>query len=345
MRAKFRELYDRKMGETRRERLLFIVREQAWISNVHNFWVRHALGLMLTLLDTDRRLLMAKTACQGVPVVPLEARPADAKPEAALEDVSASIKTETSGRSASGPLEPLGPAPSDQMPDLLVDGAAPELSGRAHVRSTDSLGRPRDPPARRCPSCLAASQGRLRHVLVFAGQHHRCRGSHRRPPIPRSQRAGCRVHGRPCLQEMVKGYTGYLHKAATVKVSQLVTAIYECGCADDRIARHLFVCIFPMLWVACEQQDQLQLARPVVHLLTKMSDKAFDEPAAPEMHPSQSNRAVASSKVPPRRLHACLPVLPAATVAARRFPGRPAGMRECARRSAVGSDGRSWCRR
>lgn len=101
------------------------------------------------------------------------------------------------------------------------------------------------------------------------------------------------------LQELVKHYAKYLHKAASGKVAQLVTAMYECGCADDRIARHLFVCILPMLWAACEQQDQLQLARPVVHLLTKMSDKAFDEPGSTEMHPSQVNRAVPSSKVCP----------------------------------------------
>lgn len=134
VRAQFRQMYDCKMGETRRERLLFIVREQAWIGNAHNFWVRHALGLMLTLLDTDRRLNMAKTACQGVPVVPLETRPAEVKLEAMLGDVSASIKAEPSGRSASGALEPLGPALSEHMPALLGDAAAPDLTGSANVR-------------------------------------------------------------------------------------------------------------------------------------------------------------------------------------------------------------------
>lgn len=99
------------------------------------------------------------------------------------------------------------------------------------------------------------------------------------------------------LQELVKHYATYLEKAANGKVAQLVTAMYECGCVDDRIARHLFVCIFPMLWAACEQQDQLQLARPVVHLLTKMSDRAFDEPGSSEVHPSQVNRAISNTKV------------------------------------------------
>lgn len=134
IRAQFRQMYDRKMGETRRERLLFIVREQAWIGNAHNFWVRHALGLMLTLLDTDRRLNIAKTACQGVPVVPLEPRPAEVKREALLGDVPASMKAEPSGRSTSGALEPLGPAFSEHMPALLGDTAAPDLTGSAHVR-------------------------------------------------------------------------------------------------------------------------------------------------------------------------------------------------------------------
>lgn len=99
------------------------------------------------------------------------------------------------------------------------------------------------------------------------------------------------------LQELVRAYAAALERAATGSVAHVVTAMYECGCVDDRIARHLFVCIFPMLWAACEQQDQLQLARPVVHLLTKMSDKAFDEPGSSEMHPSQVNRSVSSSKV------------------------------------------------
>ena len=59
------------MGDSRLQRLLFLVREHAWLHNMHTFWIPHALGLMLTMLDTNRCLLLGKSACQGIPVLEL----------------------------------------------------------------------------------------------------------------------------------------------------------------------------------------------------------------------------------------------------------------------------------
>lgn len=69
MRNKFRDVYDRQMGESRLQRLLFLVREHAWLHNMHTFWIPHALGLMLTMLDTNRSVLLGKSASQGITVL------------------------------------------------------------------------------------------------------------------------------------------------------------------------------------------------------------------------------------------------------------------------------------
>jgi hypothetical protein len=69
MRNKFREVYDKRVPEKSLHRLMFLVREHAWLHNMHTFWIPHALGLMLTMLDTNRSVLLGKSACQGIPVL------------------------------------------------------------------------------------------------------------------------------------------------------------------------------------------------------------------------------------------------------------------------------------
>jgi hypothetical protein len=71
MRNKFRDVYEKRIAEKCLQRLQFLVREHAWLHNMHTFWVPHALGLMLAMLDTNRSVLLGKTACQGIPVLEL----------------------------------------------------------------------------------------------------------------------------------------------------------------------------------------------------------------------------------------------------------------------------------
>lgn len=97
------------------------------------------------------------------------------------------------------------------------------------------------------------------------------------------------------LQELISKYASFLRHACTGKVAQLATAMYECSIADERMARHLYACIFPILWASLEQEEQMSLARPIVQLLTRVSDRQYED----NLHDgsTQSDSAVAALKV------------------------------------------------
>lgn len=116
MRNKFRDVYDRKMGESRLQRLLFLVREHAWLHNMHTFWIPHALGLMLTMLDTDRSVLLGKSACQGIAVLD-------------QSKTSAALVSDLSQRNDGVSASQLGTA-------SLIDGRASGLETAASAMNT-----------------------------------------------------------------------------------------------------------------------------------------------------------------------------------------------------------------
>ena len=78
-------------------------------------------------------------------------------------------------------------------------------------------------------------------------------------------------------------------------MAQLATAMYECSIVDERMAQHLYACIFPILWQSLEQEEQMSLARPIVMLLTRVSDRQYED-SLQDASPHTDN-AVAALKV------------------------------------------------
>jgi hypothetical protein len=100
------------------------------------------------------------------------------------------------------------------------------------------------------------------------------------------------------MQELLSRYSDFLKQACTGKVAQLATAMYECSIADERMARHLYACIFPILWASLEQEEQMSLARPIVQLLTRVSDRQYEDSL--QDGSSHIDSAAAALKVLPR---------------------------------------------
>jgi hypothetical protein len=82
---------------------------------------------------------------------------------------------------------------------------------------------------------------------------------------------------RVILQELLSKYAEFLKNASQGKVGQLATAMYECSIVDDRMACHLYSCIFPILWASLGQEEQMTLARPIVQLLMRVSDRQYED--------------------------------------------------------------------
>jgi hypothetical protein len=79
------------------------------------------------------------------------------------------------------------------------------------------------------------------------------------------------------LQELLSKYAEFLQHASKGKVGQLATAMYECSVVDEKMACHLYSCIFPILWASLGQEEQMSLARPIVQLLTRVSDRQYED--------------------------------------------------------------------
>lgn len=90
-------------------------------------------------------------------------------------------------------------------------------------------------------------------------------------------------------------YAEFLKQACQGKVGQLATAMYECSIVDERMAEHLYACIFPILWSSLEQEEQMSLARPIVQLLTRVSDRQYEDSL--QEGSAHADSAVAALKV------------------------------------------------
>lgn len=71
--------------------------------------------------------------------------------------------------------------------------------------------------------------------------------------------------------------------------------MYECSIVDENFARHLYSCIFPILWASLEQEEQMSLARPIVNLLTRVSDRQYEDSLSDGA--THTDSAVAALKV------------------------------------------------
>lgn len=141
MRNKFRAVYERRMGESRLQRLLFLVREQVWLHNMHTFWIPHALGLMLSMLDTNRTLILGKTACQGIPVLHHSKSGTTPVPDTSQRNDAVSISQQGTASVVDGRESVLETAPSAMNMSVNMDSAPsmPEEGGQVSTAGSVEL--------------------------------------------------------------------------------------------------------------------------------------------------------------------------------------------------------------
>ncbi|KAI0530691.1 hypothetical protein KFK09_000238 [Dendrobium nobile] len=61
----------------------------------------------------------------------------------------------------------------------------------------------------------------------------------------------------------------FLNEMSKLQVADLVIPLRELAYADANVAYHLWVLIFPIVWVTLQKDEQVSLARPIISLLSK----------------------------------------------------------------------------
>ena len=73
------------------------------------------------------------------------------------------------------------------------------------------------------------------------------------------------------LDELIKRHAKFLHDKSSVRVSDLVTPLRQVAMRNAHVAYYLWVLIFPIVWATLQREEQLQLAKPMIGLLSKES--------------------------------------------------------------------------
>ncbi|XP_020600148.1 LOW QUALITY PROTEIN: transformation/transcription domain-associated protein-like [Phalaenopsis equestris] len=68
---------------------------------------------------------------------------------------------------------------------------------------------------------------------------------------------------------LLNKHAQFLNEMSKLQVADLVIPLRELAYADPNVAYHLWVLIFPIVWVTLQKEEQVSLAKPIISLLSK----------------------------------------------------------------------------
>ena len=83
------------------------------------------------------------------------------------------------------------------------------------------------------------------------------------------------------VQALVSGHVQFLRTTAALDVHDLVHSLMEVAEGDDRVAYHLWVLVFPVVWASLSKERQLSLAKPTINLISKFSEEIASDAHQP----------------------------------------------------------------
>ncbi|GLT44576.1 hypothetical protein SLA2020_184620 [Shorea laevis] len=71
------------------------------------------------------------------------------------------------------------------------------------------------------------------------------------------------------LDNLVSKHAQFLNQMSKLQVADLVIPLRELAHTDANVAYHLWVLVFPIVWVTLQKEEQMALAKPMITLLSK----------------------------------------------------------------------------
>ncbi|CEG01408.1 Tetratricopeptide-like helical [Ostreococcus tauri] len=90
-------------------------------------------------------------------------------------------------------------------------------------------------------------------------------------PLPVPSKPKNAKSNSPELDELIKRHAKFLHEKSNISVNDLMTPLRQVATRNAHIAYYLWVLIFPIVWATLQREEQLQLAKPMIGLLSKES--------------------------------------------------------------------------
>ncbi|XP_042425801.1 transformation/transcription domain-associated protein-like [Zingiber officinale] len=84
-----------------------------------------------------------------------------------------------------------------------------------------------------------------------------------------SDSSDCTDGGSLTFDSLVSRHAHFLSEMCRLQVADLVTPLRELSYADANVAYHMWVLIFPIVWVTLQKDEQVALAKPMITLLSK----------------------------------------------------------------------------
>ncbi|KAL8143397.1 hypothetical protein V2J09_016429 [Rumex salicifolius] len=71
------------------------------------------------------------------------------------------------------------------------------------------------------------------------------------------------------FEGLVQKHARFLIRMSRLQVADLLASLREMAHTDANVAYHLWVLVFPIVWVSLNKEEQIQLAKPMISLLSK----------------------------------------------------------------------------
>ena len=91
------------------------------------------------------------------------------------------------------------------------------------------------------------------------------------PPPPPPRPVGRDAPKRPNekTKAMLDRHAAFVHREASLRVANLVGPLREVATRNAHVAYYLWVLVFPIVWATLRREEQMQLAKPMIALLSK----------------------------------------------------------------------------
>lgn len=232
----FFQLYNQHIPVNLYDRLHFVIVGQEWEAMAHQFWLKQALDLILSVLKEEERIMLAPNSAQIPPLLHHTRQnvysPAAATPNAARAN-------------SAGPL-----------------GMSPGVKPQGEGTPTASGTQVKDEPGVKREPVLEGSSPDLKPPRMSDGgpavdQVSHDPGSSSGLDIPPEARASMLQH--------IK----FLEQAGELRVRDMISALRDYATVDPQVVYHVWVLVFPIAWATLEKNQQINLAKPIISLLSK----------------------------------------------------------------------------
>ncbi|CAG9462087.1 unnamed protein product [Pedinophyceae sp. YPF-701] len=273
VRAKFFAIYDRLVSPDLFSRLSFIVSHQDWEALASSFWLVNGLELLLSRLCLSDPVTIVPNSGLLAPLIPgttiAQHLPRHQRQQQQQQQAQQAQQaqgqqgTGATAQPAAAAAQDGGAAEGDAPADAKPDGAAPASKAEGAAPGVDGDGDTRmQGEGPRSQAANASGAGAAGSAQQTSGEAP--------APVPQGRPAAVALEDLPPdVKTSLEEHAAFLQAQSGGTVRDVMDALRGMAVEDACVAHHLWVLVFPIVWASLSKEQQTQLARPIMALLSK----------------------------------------------------------------------------